>query len=85
MYSSIVTMNILLVFDLQRGGFFIECGAFDGEAMSNTLFLETKKGWKGLLIEMDPYFYTQLLGKSRKAYSLNACLSPEDHVSLVRF
>lgn len=37
-----------------RNGFFIEVGANDGVAQSNTLFFEKYKGWKGLLIEAVP-------------------------------
>ena len=29
------------------GGFYIECGAADGEENSNTLFFEMKRNWKG--------------------------------------
>lgn len=34
-------------------GFFVEFGAGDGEYLSNTLWLEQAKGWRGLLIEGD--------------------------------
>ena len=63
-------------------GFFLECGAFDGETSSNTVYLEHKRGWTGLLVEMDPYFFTQLRGKNRRAHSINACLSPTNHTIL---
>jgi len=66
-------------------GFFIECGALDGERSSNTLFLENDRGWTGLLVEMDPFFYTQLLGKCRRSYSINACLSPYEHAVQLPF
>jgi len=68
----------------QRGGFYVECGAFDGERSSNTLYLERERGWTGLLVEMDPYFYTQLIGKSRHSWSINACLSPQPYVTQVQ-
>ncbi len=38
----------------QKNGFFIEVGALDGETRSNTLILERKFGWNGVLIEADP-------------------------------
>ena len=38
----------------QREGFFVECGAYDGETRSNTLNLERELGWSGVLIEADP-------------------------------
>ena len=53
----------------------MECGAFDGERNSNTLFFEKEKNWTGLLIEADPIYYAQLKTKNRKAFSINACLS----------
>ena len=74
-----------MFFYLQRDGFFVECGAFDGERSSNTLYLERQRGWTGLLIEMDPYFYTQLLGKNRNVWSINACLSPYKYITAVSY
>ena len=60
---------------MQTDGFFVECGAFDGETSSNTVYLEQTRKCTGLLIEMDPAFYTQLVGKRRRAWTINACLS----------
>jgi FkbM family methyltransferase len=37
-----------------RGGFFIEAGANDGIAQSNTLYYERYYGWTGLLVEAIP-------------------------------
>ena len=45
----------------QRDGFFVECGAFDGETRSNTLNLERDLGWTGVLIEADPVNLMQCL------------------------
>ena len=60
----------------QEKGFFIECGALDGEKGSNTLFFEKSRNWSGILIEADPSNYAMLKLKRRKAFILNACLSP---------
>lgn len=38
----------------QRGGFFVEAGANDGVAQSNTMLLARSRGWRGLLIEPVP-------------------------------
>ena len=46
------------LFGKQRGGFFIEAGADDGELLSNTLYLEFKRGWTGLLVEPNPGKWT---------------------------
>ena len=57
------------------GGFFVECGGYDGETSSNSLHFEKDRSWGGVLIEADPTYYTMLKKKNRKAFSLNACLS----------
>jgi len=38
----------------RRDGFFVECGAADGESFSNSLFFELERNWTGLLIEANP-------------------------------
>ena len=43
--------KILDFFSYKRNGFFIEAGAADGILESNTLLLEKKYGWTGLLVE----------------------------------
>jgi len=47
-------VDLKLPFIKQRDGFFIEAGANDGVAQSNTLYLEQVRGWRGLLIEPVP-------------------------------
>ncbi|KAK2162081.1 hypothetical protein LSH36_104g02046 [Paralvinella palmiformis] len=69
----------------KKQGFFVECGALDGERSSNTIWLEQKQSWNGLLIEMDPSYYLQVRGKNRKCYSINACLSPEEYPIKMQF
>jgi len=61
----------------RRNGFFVECGAYDGEIYSNSLFFELKRNWTGLLIEANPEFHRALLDKNRRAYVLGSCLSTE--------
>ncbi|RXG53580.1 hypothetical protein Avbf_07564, partial [Armadillidium vulgare] len=56
-------------------GFYVEVGAFDGEYLSNSLFLELYYEWNGLLIEPDKGLYQSLLKKHRKAWSCHCCLS----------
>ena len=67
----------------QSHGFFIECGANDGEFLSNTLWFEKVLGWNGLLIEADPDTFTRLRVKNRKASHANVCLSPTTYPSKV--
>jgi len=56
---------ILDLFEGMEGGFFIEVGAADGVDHSNTLLLEKKYNWKGLLIEARKSDYI-LCKKNRK-------------------
>ncbi|CAL4136854.1 unnamed protein product, partial [Meganyctiphanes norvegica] len=68
-----------------RNGFFVECGALDGEHLSNTLAFERKYGWNGLLVEATPQVYKNLLKKERKAWSIDACLSLKQYPITVMF
>jgi len=61
----------------RRNGFFVECGAADGETISNSLFFELQRNWTGILIEVNAGLHHKLLQKNRRAYVLKACLSPE--------
>ncbi|XP_050712122.1 uncharacterized protein LOC126996076 [Eriocheir sinensis] len=63
------------LFEGQRGGFFVEAGALDGQMLSNSLWLERELGWTGLLVEPDPVSYSRLVTKHRKAWTSNTCLS----------
>ncbi|XP_021343454.1 uncharacterized protein LOC110443514 [Mizuhopecten yessoensis] len=68
-----------------EGGFYVECGALNGEKGSNSLFFERVRKWNGLLIEADPTNYKALKSKNRKAFTLNACLYPKPHPAEVMF
>jgi FkbM family methyltransferase len=59
----------------RRDGFFVECGAADGEGLSNSLFFELARNWTGLLVEANPQFYRTLLSRNRNAYVVGTCLS----------
>ena len=45
---------------------FPECGAFDGEELSNTLLFELERNWTGLLIEPNYIEFTKMKQKNRK-------------------
>ncbi len=64
------------ILDERQGGFFVEFGAASGEELSNSLFFEKSRGWRGLLIEANPDSFKELFAKHRRAYTLNACVSP---------
>lgn len=59
----------------KRKGFFIEAGAWDGEWYSNTLYLEIKREWTGLLIEPLPSLFKTVISKNRNVFAINACLA----------
>jgi len=61
----------------RQNGFFVECGAADGETYSNSLFFEMKRNWTGILIDANPTYHRALLKRNRRAYVLHACLSTE--------
>ena len=63
----------------QTNGFFIECGALDGETGSNTLYMERSLGWTGILIEADPDTYKKLADRGRKVWHLPVCLSTKPY------
>ncbi|XP_066957776.1 protein Star-like [Macrobrachium rosenbergii] len=60
----------------REGHLFVEVGALNGETSSSTLYLERELGFNGLLIEPNPANHKQLVSKHRKAYILQAALSP---------
>lgn len=55
----------------------MECGALTGDAMSNTIDLERKFNWGGILIEANPEAFKKLLSRNRKSWTLPICLSLE--------
>ena len=62
-----------------RGGFFIEVGANDGFANSNTHYLEKILGWQGVLIEGIPELYERCRKRRRKAKVYNYALVAKDY------
>ena len=68
-----------------RPGFFIEAGASDGELISNTIYLELKYNWTGLLVEPNPAYLKQLIKKRRNAWIFPYCLSPSKTPVVVDF
>jgi hypothetical protein len=49
------------VFNKKRDGFFVEAGALNGILGSCTYVLESKLGWKGILVEPDPIIFQNLI------------------------
>ena len=59
----------------KQNGFFVEAGAADGKTHSNTLYLELKRSWTGVLIEPNPIHCRKIPRIRKKAFSINSCLS----------
>ena len=57
---------------LNRSGHFLEIGARDGLAHSNTFFLEQNASWRGVCVEANPYDFAQLTTNRPRCISLNA-------------
>jgi hypothetical protein len=71
-------------FDTQiQSIFYIECGGLDGEDYSNTLDLERKYNWSGVLIEGSPANFDILMRRYRKSALIAACVSLEKKATLV--
>ena len=60
-----------------KNGFFVELGANDGVAQSNTLYFEKNKGWRGILIEPTPNNFLKCLENRspKNSFFCNACVS----------
>ncbi|XP_046638300.1 uncharacterized protein LOC124316413 [Daphnia pulicaria] len=77
--------SILNYLGNQTKGFFIECGALDGEHLSNTLYMERTMQWGGVLVEADQTSFGKLLSRRRKSYALPVCLSLQPYPTQVTF
>ena len=66
-------------------GFFFEAGAYDGQALSNTLFFERYRHWTGLLIEANPKLFQVLKSRNRDAYLSNTCISTVSYATKLNF
>nr|XP_027229219.1 uncharacterized protein LOC113820964 [Penaeus vannamei] len=71
--------HVRQLFAQQRGGFFVEAGALDGQFISNTLWLEKERGWTGLLIEPDALSFRHLQWRRRRAWISHSCIAPGQH------
>lgn len=59
----------------KKKGFFIEVGSFDGINNSNTLFLEKKLKWRGILIEPNFQYYLKCIKNRQRSIVLNCALT----------
>lgn len=69
----------------RHNGVFLECGAWDGVTLSNSLFFEIHRNWTGILIEANPERVKSLIQRNRNAYVVRACLSVTKKPYLARY
>lgn len=62
------------IFRGKRGGIFLDIGAHDGIAFSNTYSYEKEMGWDGICVEPNPGVYSRLI-KNRGCKCYNNCIS----------
>jgi len=71
-----ITEQAKFIYDLEKSGFFVDIGAYDGLTGSNTYFLESM-GWNGICVEPNEGPFN-LLNASRKCIKYNMAMSDHD-------
>ena len=61
------------ILKLNRPGYFVDVGAYDGINISNTYLFEKHYNWDGICIEANPIIY-EVLKKNRRCQCVNALL-----------
>ena len=73
--------NVVEFYKGKLGGYFVEIGAYDGVALSNTLALEKQYGWKGICVEpLDTRFEKLVL--NRTAHCCNLAVYNESNLDV---
>ena len=70
------------VFNEQRNGFFLDVGAHDGVAISNTYILENRYDWRGICIEANPDTFEVLKKIDAANASMRASIRPRERLHL---
>lgn len=72
---------VLFFLNQKKNGYYVEFGACDGVDLSNTLILEQKLDWMGILAEPDIHFFSNL-SKNRKAHCSNLAVYKNSGISM---
>lgn len=59
------------------GGTYLEIGGLDGKTLSNTHWFHEQLGWRGILIEPNPFSYSQLVRNRPSDIDVNAAVCSE--------
>ena len=70
--------HVINIFNNKQNGFFVEVGAYDGVSMSNTYLLEHQYGWKGICIEPNPTYFSQLVTNRPNCINLSCAVFNEN-------
>jgi FkbM family methyltransferase len=62
----------------KKNGFFVECGAFDGELGNTSRYFEENMGWTGVYIEPMPLSFEKLKINRPNSLNLNWALSDKE-------
>jgi hypothetical protein len=65
-------------------GYYIEMGALDGLKFSNTYFFEVMFGWKGILIEADPFKFGSIKSNRPSAIVVGEIVCEGGEVTFIR-
>ena len=65
---------VLHFFNNLKNGVFVDIGAYDGVACSNTFVLEKELGWKGICVEPNPEMHLECI-KNRLCPTVNSVIS----------
>jgi FkbM family methyltransferase len=68
---------VLYETNYKRDGYFVEFGATDGISISNTLLLQEKYGWQGILAEPNPYWHEALEKNRSNRHISKECVYSE--------
>ena len=74
---------VLAATDGLRSGSFLEIGASDGRALSNTYMLEKHFGWRGVSIDLDWKSRLSFLFRARNAHFISGDATQTDYSSLI--
>jgi FkbM family methyltransferase len=66
------------------GGTFVEAGGNDGLDQSNTYWFERFRGWRGILIEPQPWFYAKCRQNRPRAKVFNCALVANDTTTSIK-
>ncbi len=69
---------VLRCLDFKRGGFYVDCGAYDGLEHSNSALLDFEYGWTGLCVEANQDYARACAQNRPNARVLNLAVSDSE-------